>query len=369
MIAALVAYKASSGDTYSGNQYHSNPTFVLFPLIGLAVSSAIIINLLLRKFTISDDGVSYKSIWGHRELQYNNIKGYRTTKNALYIIPEGQGYHKIMIRDFGSLTQDGDLRKWFNENYKDLNKADFEESKEEILQDATLGATKNDREEFFKTYRQYNLTYILGGMGMIFTGTIVKNLNIYLSLLFFVYPLLGMLLMAKGKGILRLFAGRNSAYSPVFIGLMFGSAALVLYSLKAEIIKFDKLWDATAIVALIVCSVLFYLSVVKVKASVLSQIFFVLFIGCIYAFGITLMINCTFDRSPVHEYPAKVEDAYITHGKSTSYTLVLGECNGFSGTKSITVSSSYYYNKPIGSIVNIDEKEGVLGAPWFVVKD
>jgi len=375
IIFSFILYGAVLGSAvrrdYYSNQYNDTHHYglLIIPAIGIGIAALIILNLIRRKVTLSSDAVSYRSVWGSKEILTGDIKGFRIGEKAISIIPNDTGHGKILIRDYSSISDNADVRSWLRENFKDLDKSEFEAAKEELLQDAALGATKDEREAAFKKYRTYNMIYSMTAIGTFFIPIWLGIFNVYLALLLFIYPALGMVLIANSKGLIRLFARKNSTYSPIFMGLFFASASLAIQStISVRIISFDKLWEPAAAIALVVCAMLYYIAVVKSKDSVQNQIVFVLIIGCIYAFGITVMINCSFDNSPVKTYSAKITDKYIHRGKSTSYDLVLGECPGFSGTENMSVSSSHYYSTAIGTAVKIDMRQGTFGAPWFTIE-
>jgi hypothetical protein len=354
-------------DEYSNTHHYG---LLIIPAIGVGIAALIIINLIIRRVTLSSDAVSYRSIWGYKEMPTDNIKGFRIGDKAISIFSTDSAQRKIHIRDYTSISDIKDVRQWLTENFKNLDTLEFEAAKEELLQDTNFGVTKEAREETFNKYRKYNITYNLVAVGLFWVPVVLGIFNVYLSVLLFLFPLTGILLMAGSKGLIRLYAKKNSAYSPIFIGLFFASMGLVLQStICVKILSYDKLWEPACIMAILTCAVLFYLSVVKTKDVLLNQIFFVLMVGCIYAFGITVMINCAFDSSPQRVYPATITGKYVSHGKSTTYHVQLGDCDGFKGTEQITVSWSYYNRASIGSTIKIDIKQGTFGAPWFRIDD
>jgi len=368
IIFTLVIY-VSTANNDNSNEYHSHAGLLVLPILGFAGAILIVINLIKRKIVVSDGGITYANIWGSKEISYQDIKGFRVGEKAIFIIPATEGYSKLMIKDYASIDDNKGFRQWLGENFKDLDKEEFEEAKKEILQDASLGATEQDREQVFNNARKYTMIYSMTGLGLFFLPVFFHYSSIYLSMLLLIYPSIGMLLMAWSKGLIRLFAPKNSAYAAIFMGLLLPAAGTALQIFTADnILNFDSLWAPAGGLAIVLFVVLYFLSVVKTKATLQSQVAFILLIGCSYALGIVFQVNCNFDNSTPQVFQSTVVDEHITHGKSTSYHLILGECGAFRGNENISVSSSFYDSVPVGTKLNVYLKKGALNAPWFYVK-
>jgi hypothetical protein len=327
-------------------------------------------NIFKRRVILTDNDVTYISIWGSRDLEESNVKGYRVGEKAITIEPMQDGYKKIIIRDYFSLADSKQLLASLGGYYKDLNKEELEESEEEILHDSTFGATEEDRESALKTRRQYAMVFSFGGIGLFFFNTIVREGSIILSTVELIYPLIGVALLAYGKGLVRLFAKKNSAYPSLFMGFVFASFVPIIgATLDAKILDYSNAWIPAVVVFLIMGAVLYYLAVKVAQASFWSQIAFILIIAAAYGFGSVLLANDVFDRSPAQTYPASITDRYVSRGKSTSYHIVLGNWGQNHGQENISVSSSFYNRTSVGSQVNVKLKRGFFNVPWFYLSD
>ena len=245
-LAVLAAYCLGKSGQGSGA--------ILIPTVLCAIGAlGICINLFKRRLILTVNDVTYISIWGARDLERSNIKGYRVGEKAIIIEPVQDGYKKIIIRDYFSLADSKQLVASLGSYYKDLNKEEFEESKEEILHDSTFGATEDDRESALKSRRQYAMVFSFGGIGLFFFNTIVRQGSVILSAVELIYPLFGIALLAYGKGLVRLFAKKNSAYPSLFIGFVFASAVPVIAAtLDAKILDYSNAWTPAVVVFLII---------------------------------------------------------------------------------------------------------------------
>jgi len=353
----------------SGDDYHHNTGLLILPVIGITAAALIIINLIKRKITVSDYSVSRTNIWGTKEILYKDIKGFRIGDKAIFIYPLDGSGSKLSINDYISIGDDKGLKAWLGEHFQDLNKVEYEASKQEILHDQTFGITTEEREQKLKYARKYSTVYSMIAIGVFFGAIIFHLQNVAFIALLFIYPLAGILLIAYSKGLIKLFAKKNSAYSAIFIGILFPAAALTISALSnGTMLSYDKLWVPAAIVALAVLLVLYFVTINNVTENILGQIFFAVLIAAVYGFGSILQVNCGFDDSVPQVYQATITDHYIGHGKSTSYHLTLSDWNG-NPPETISVSHSFYDEEPIGAKVNVDLKKGRLSAPWFYVTE
>lgn len=183
------------------------------------------------------------------------------------------------------------------------------------------------------------------------------------------YPIPGILMMVYSKGLIRLFAKKNSAYLSVFIGILLPAISLVFQSfIYINFISVSNLWVPAAIIAIIAAGVLFFISIKQTDEDILTQAAFVIIFALVYGYGAATSINCDFDQAHPKIYKVKVIDHHISHGsKSTSYYITIdGWREGYS-SEDIDVTSSFYDSVPVGSIVSVNLKQGTLNAPWYYI--
>src|ERR1700733_5020147 len=213
---------------FTNTSLNPNGAGIIFAIILLLVALAIAMNLYKRKVIFFNDSVMYTSIWGTKELLNNNIKGFRVGEKAIFIEPLETGYSRIAIRDYSSIGSTDDLKDFLGSHFKDLNKAEFEAEKEEILKDTDIGVTEDDRETVFKNTRRYAMVFNFIGMGLFFITIYFHGNNYWLRLLAIIYPLAGLALMKMSKGLVRLYSRKNSAYPSILTGLFFSATITLL---------------------------------------------------------------------------------------------------------------------------------------------
>jgi len=350
--------------------YNNNPALIIFPILGIAAAALIIINLIKRKIVITDYSIKYINVWGSKEIVIKDIKGFRIGEKAIFICPFDEHTPKLSIKDTLSIGDKKGFVNWLNENFKDLNKEEFESAKAEILQDSSLGITQEDRELKYNNNRKYTVWYSMTGLVLFFFVTYLHTDNRILCVVLLLYPLLGITMMVYSNGLIRLFAKKNSAYLSIFIGLLLPAFALLVQSLvNTKFLNLDNLWLPAALVAIGAFGIVFFVAIKKSKENLLAQACFALIFAVAYGLGAASAINCDFDQAKPKIYGVKVIDHYVTHGKSTSYHITINEWRDGYSSENITVSESFYDNATVGSMVNVNLKPGLLNIPWYYVTE
>jgi len=367
--AAAVAATIASGYLLTSEGAGAEGAKVFFGIILLLIAAAIGINLYKRKVIFFDDRIIYTSVWGTKEMSNSDIKGFRVGEKAIFIEPLQAGYSRLKIRDYLSIGRKNELVEFLSSHYTDLNKLEFEEEKEEILQDTDLGQTEEDRETAFKNIRRYVMIFNFIGLGLFFFAIYFHENNYWLRIIAIIFPLTGLALMRISKGLIRLYAKKSSAYPTIFIGMLLSSVvASVLSFIDTKIISFDNLWVPAIIVFMVIFSALYYLVVKLAKAPFLNQVAFIVIISAAYGFGGTLLANSIFDPSQPQVFPAKITDHHVTRGsKSTTYHIIIGGWGNHAEGENISVSSSFYDRAEVGSIVHVNLKKGLFNVPWYFI--
>ncbi len=357
-----------AGFLFNTHNASGSQLIYLFPLIVLIGGELIIGNQIKRKIIISDNSIKSVNIFRTKEIPFDHIKGVRIGEKVIYIESDQDNYPKITLNDYISIDDSAGLSAWLTTNFKDLNKEDFEEEKDAILHDSALGITEADRERKLSNMRKYAVAYSIGGYALFFASIILHQHINLLTFALLIYPLAGIVLMGFSQGLVKLFAKKNSAYTSLFMGLLFPSFALIIESSYAKILSYDAaLWAPCLIIGFAIFTALYFTGIKKLNQGIWAQVFVAVLISGGYGYGSTVNINSVFDQSNPQTFSAKVIDQHISHGKSTSYHLTLSEWGQHQGTDNITVSESFYYQAQVGTFVKVYLKKGELNIPWYYV--
>jgi hypothetical protein len=91
-------------------------------------------------------------------------------------------------------------------------------------------------------------------------------------------------------------------------------------------------------------------------------------LGAGFGWGVSTMVDRYFDTSPGVVYPVVIQQSYQTHGRGSSYHLVLAPWGPLTGASDIRVPYATYDIARLGNPVCATLRPGALSMPWFVVK-
>ncbi|MGZ3821024.1 MAG: PH domain-containing protein [Mucilaginibacter sp.] len=354
----------------------STPAFAyLIPVALLILGASILGNLFKRKAIISDNSIKYINIFRTTELPFDHVKGVRIGEKVLYIEADDANYRKITIKDYVSLDDSEGLTAWLTTNFKDLDKEDFETEKDTILHDPTLGATEAERERKLKNFKRFAVVYSVGGIAVFLGSMFLDQKWHYIVYLALIYPFIGVGLMGLSHGLVRLVAGKKSAYASVLTGLMMPSFLLFFqYVLDTNILSYNNLWSPAVIVGSVMLVLIYFTGIRKAGGAsnpanpFAAQIIVAVLISAAYGFGSTMEVNTIFDKSDPQTYTTTVIDQHIHTGKSTTYYLTLNAWGPHLATGDVSVSKSFYYRAQVGTTINVYLKKGTLNIPWYYIR-
>ncbi len=320
------------------------------------------------KFVIEQDRIYLVGTISTRELLLTEIKGYRVDDKYINIEPVPADRKKIKItRYFGD--SDGIIR-WLNGNYRDLDILEKEEQHRQILDDVEYGMTTGERAQRLESAKM--MSKILNVIGVVIAVCLIfiTQLDQYTVALAVVAPFIFVLILRSYKGLIRVDQKKNSPYPTILYGL-FGIILCLLIKCFREFqfLDYSGVWN----LAITAAALLFVLLVVGNKEFKLKSVsgFFgllvVAFIMFLYGFSSVLVVNCVYDRSIGHQYPASVLDKRVSRGKSTTYYLTLSPWGKQKNADEISVSGTMYNQVEVSDQVFVYLYAGKLNIPWFVV--
>ena len=341
---------------------------LLIPFLFLAGSVLIIINLFKRKVIITDDSITNINVFSKKELLLSDIKGCRVGQKVISLEPVSSEQSKITISNYIDLKDNDLLASWVRGNFKDLDAADLKAEKEALLQNTDLGFTEEDRAAKLKKVKEITVLYNLVGLVVGFGAIFFDNTKPIVILLM-CYPLLGVILMAFSKGLMKFLSNnKRSVYGFTLLGVILPGFILFIKSLSEySLLTNDHLWLPLILMAAIIFTCLYLTGINRSVESVKGQIIVMLFAAFIYGFGSVRQINCTFDNTEPQIYNAVVLGHSISHGKSTSYFFTLSPWGPIQEQKQVEVSRHLYQDTYVGDTVKMNYRPGLLNIPWFVI--
>jgi len=116
------------------------------------------------------------------------------------------------------------------------------------------------------------------------------------------------------------------------------------------------------------------LMIIRMLRSVGVKIFSVdmvigVFIAFVFAYSCCIYINCAYDDSDAETYHTKVLNKYINYRRSTTYHLEIGGWSSITSSRKISVSKQFYDRVATGSQIDVHQKKGALGIPFFYLEN
>jgi len=343
----------------------SQSVLLLFPLIIVVGSALIIINALKRKVIIYDDSILCINLFSRKEISFTDVKGCRIEQK--FISLELNSGDKMTIRSYSDLGDSAEFEGWVRDKFKDLDAIDLKHDEEQVLKDTSLGYTVEDRERKLKTAKQIALAYNIVGSAVFCLVFFGRGYPIVIMGLF--YPLVGIIVMVFSKGLIKFAGNSKRSVTPfLLLGIMVPVITmLVVVIADYQIFQYNNLWLPMILTAAIVFTIVYFTGLNRSITGIKAQIFAMIILSAMYAFGGITSINCTFDKSAPVIYKAKVLDHRIESGKHTSYLLTLSEWGPMHQQKEEDVGRHLYSSVSIGDTVKIYFRPGLLKAPWYHV--
>jgi hypothetical protein len=83
---------------------------------------------------------------------------------------------------------------------------------------------------------------------------------------------------------------------------------------------------------------------------------------------VAIEANALFDHSSPTTYAVRVEDKYVSRGKTTKYNLKLGPWGPKPTSNTLQVSRATYEPIHAGDLVVLDLRRGALGINWYSMR-
>lgn len=342
-----------------------SPIIICFVLLAVLVGGQ-----LRKKVIISADRVVATNVLQTKELATADIKGCRIGAKTITIESVSPSGPKITINNYSDFIDNGDLKKWLQDNFKDLDAADLSEEQDELLNDGRLGATKQERETKITRSKWVGWSYMAIGMFLGFV-CIPFDKNPAVVIFLILYPLAGILIMALSKGLIKFISNtRRSVYSFTALGIFMPAFVLCLTgSLGYNVYQYHNAF----LPAIVVCMAMFALICItgfnKDMPSVGGQATGMMIISAIYAFGCIIQINCQFDHSAPQTVHTSIFDKHKNYNKREHYYLNLNPFSPGQDQKEIEVSSGTYNKYNMGDSIKVELKTGLFHIPWYYLPE
>jgi hypothetical protein len=357
---------------FQSGDFSPNASWILIPLSIAMIAIMIfgVIDAHKGRLIIKEDRIISVSLFSSKELHLDDIKGFTVNEHYIFLEPNDKQKKKIKISKYtGGYSE---ILYWLTQSYPDLDQQNKIEEQQDILNDETIGWTREARKENLSKARQtarvINWTAGLTAAWTFFHPTPYQ----YSILTAMIIPIVALSVVKFSGGLIRVDDKKGSSYPSVIYAFIYPSLGIMLRGiLDYNIFDYSNVWLTTAITTLAFLFVLLMKQqefTFKKKVDCLTVSSLALFLFA-YSFGTVIHINCYYDNSASKYFTAKVLDKRISSGKSTSYYLELSTWGQQKEVDEVSISKELYNRIKAGDEVNIYFRNGKLNIPWLIVTD
>jgi hypothetical protein len=341
---------------------------VILPFGFLALGALIFINLGRKKVILSETSIRCISLFSTKEMEFSAVKGCRVGSKTMYLVPLSADDSTMIIGNYSDLEGSEQLAAWVKAHFKDLEQADLDKSRTEVMQDPAWGATEKERRKNLDNVEY--LAWAYNGFGFLLGMTLIAVSGRVVTLLLLVYPLLGVALLFSNKGMIKFISGGNrSVRAPMAIGALLPCFVLFGKSLEEyALFSLAPLWLPALGVSALLFVVFYIRGISRPMGTVWLQLVFMGVMALLYGFGAVREVNCGFDASRAQVFSARVMDHRVQGGRGKSYYLTLGRWGPVTEENDVEVQREVYHAIQIDDTVRVELRGGLLGIPWVVVR-
>ncbi|RWY57169.1 hypothetical protein [Mucilaginibacter gilvus] len=283
-LASKISTASSLGGAISGS--------ILLIGVGIVLG----LYLVRRKVVLSNDSISVSGILGTRTFANYDVKGFRVEEKAILIYSIAEGRRRIMINDYDSLGDNDGLITELSERYTDLNAEEYESQLTDILQSNEFGLSEDERMNSLRSAGKLALAYnLLGIIGLIicffFLDAILSS-DIY-SVVAMIYPLVGIAIMSKKKGLIKFAAKKTSPVYSIYYSMFMSCVFLVVKPLvKYHLVEISQVWLPMGGIAIIFFCGLYWKGKADAANAIKGQVVLMIITALGYSCGSTITVNC-----------------------------------------------------------------------------
>lgn len=329
-----------------------------------------LIDVYKGRLIIQEDRLVSIGVFKSKNLKFDEIKGYTVNEQYIFVEPNTKEKKRIKISQY--IGGYNEILLWLSENYLDLNIVNEQVEEQEILNNESIGWSKENREEKLSNARKISkIINWLGGLSFAWTLFYPKPYD-YAVLSAFIIPIVALIAVKLSRGLIRIDKKDGSAYPSTIFAFIFPSLGLMLRSfLDYDIFDYSNVWIKAFFVNIAFLFILLFNQkeiTFKKKQDYLTVSSLIMFLFA-YGFGAVIYLNCNLDKSEPQHYTATILDKRISTGKHTSYYLKLTAWGQQKDIDEVSVEKGLYNRVDIDSEINIYFRNGKLEIPWFIVTD
>jgi len=343
-----------------------------FGLVFLFVGLLLPITVLSTKLVLYENKIEQASLFSRRELSRHEIEGYRRriVKNATMIdlLPHRQEQKKITVSR--QHADDAQFIEWLS-GLCNLDEIDELAAAKEIEQDASLGATPEERSARIKSWRKMLNAVTYGYFACIILLFFLPVPKRILIICLVAGPLICIGLLAYSRHFTIIELDKVSLLRKLNLQplLMFSSIAFypVLLGIRPGLATFPLHWQKPLVLAFVggILMTLLVINFSRGAKLTWAGIFAILPPLVVYAGGLSVLLNAELDHKESSSYHLTVVGKHMTTGKGAANYLDVSSSDAeYRGETSFKVSRELYNSTHQGDSICAKIHPGAFSMPW-----
>lgn len=365
-----------AGLLYFGTGHEVRDTTGLFILVGMSLFLAILgavsaISIVRAKVVLTEIEIEQRGGLKVEKLRRDSISGYRMRNaqgvNFIELIPNLTGMKKMKVTLL--FKPDDYFKSWFD-GIENLDQSEYNKSITEIKQDASLGATPEDRLSRLGRANKIGRFLQFGSFACLLWVMFYPHPYLLSLAVIALLPWIAMMLSWKYSGLFTIEdATKKSAKSDLTGLLIMPGFALGLRALyDTNLIDFHQIIIPSIVGTFLM--VFFVIKVAPVLRHQLGKLAILTILLISYPGGLIPLANAIADYSHPENFKVSILGKRHTTGKgATPYFRVSSWGGEILGDGEVRTSWGLYRNHVIGDFVCISLYSGALGLKRYAVNE
>jgi hypothetical protein len=344
----------------------ATPALMVMLFAGLGVY--MLAQLTRARLVIDGTRIEVRGAFTTKSADRSEIEGIRTvsTRNGSYtqlVLKPGMGTINVPR----SFDTDEAYRLWFRA-IPDLDQINRRQILDEIEQNAELGGTPEERLAALATAKTWGVFLtIVAGVAAVGTAFAPEDFRVVPACVLVLLPIAAVLLLTRSPLLYAVFKPKSDPRAELVYILMLSGFGLMVSAGKVSFVSFKPLLYVIVPVCALYLAAL--MSAARRGASRPGTWIALLFFAGMYSFGVGVAMDALGDRGQAETYAAQVVGKHVSHGRSTSYSLILSAWGPFESTNRMNVNASTYGSVDIGGRICLSLHPGNLHIPWYQTTD
>ncbi|HEY0794989.1 MAG TPA: hypothetical protein VGD64_04340 [Acidisarcina sp.] len=345
--------------------HDANSVALSFMMAAFVLVGTYLLVLIFRsRLAIEGTRLELRDVFRERTVKLSDIEGYRTvsSRNGTYqqiYLKDGRG--KITLQKY--FATDDDYRAWFQQ-LTDLDQRDRKTLLDEIERSDTLGATPEERLAALAGAKRWNIVLIVLCCASV-AGLNLGNFSTRCAsaLVLALAPAAIFLLMQRAPLLYAFGKSKADPRADLLIAFMVAAFGFLFFSTSKHLVATLPLF--TIIIPLFIGVLAAFGGKAWSNSSRWGMLFPVVLFGAMYSYGVAVAADILPDRAQSANYSVPVIGRHISHGRTTTYYLVLAPWGPISSPNDLSVGSRVYGLFGDGGRICLTLHPGAVHVPWY----